>query len=327
MFRLNQVSWFKMDTTTNYSFAAVWGKCSFYKYELGVIKRIPSNAYYVNYMIVLACNIFLAVSTVFLNSVTILACMRSALLNSKKSYFLIMLLSVNDLLVGLFGNGSFVLVYVAIILEYRKCEVYILITLTYFFTGMSIMTLFGLNIERYLSILHPFYHRTKVTKSKLLKMIAGFWLLVIALGLSRFVFAKIMNKMTSTLLVFVAFLTLYIYVAIYITVRRQPQVMIARRTNEQATEAREQEQRRNLTKWMQNIKMAKSCAIVVCLTFICNLPYAVVVSFPKANFNSLLGLWCFITILSVSSLNSLVLFWNNPVLRQEAKKLFKNLNQ
>jgi hypothetical protein len=31
--------------------------------------------------------------------------------------------------------------------------------------------------------------------------------------------------------------------------------------------------------------------------------------------------------LSVSSLNSLVFFWKNPILRKEAKKLFRNINE
>ena len=67
--------------------------------------------HYVNYIVGLIFNIFLTVSTIFLNSVTILAHMRSALLKSKKSYFFIMLLSVNDQLVGLFRNETFVVVF------------------------------------------------------------------------------------------------------------------------------------------------------------------------------------------------------------------------
>ena len=151
--------------------------------------------------------------------------MRSALLKSKQSYFLIMLLSVNDQLVGLFRNGTFVVVFVTIIIGYPKCELLYLCQLTYYFpTAMSTMTLFGLNIKRYLSIVHSFYHRTKVTTSKLLKMIVGFWLLIITIRLSRLVFGKIVSLMSSILFVSIAFSTIFIYVAIYIGVRRQPQI-------------------------------------------------------------------------------------------------------
>ena len=75
---------------------------------------------------------------------------------------------------------------------------------------MSVMTLFGLNIERYLSILHPIYHRTRVTKSKLLKMIVGFWLLMITVRSFYIVFGKIMKILLSAVLVFIAFSTLHL---------------------------------------------------------------------------------------------------------------------
>ena len=80
-----------------------------------MVAGFPSNVYYINYIVGVIFNIFLTISTIFPNSVTILAYRRSAFLRSKKAYFLIMLLSVNDLLVGLFGNGSFVLLLVTII--------------------------------------------------------------------------------------------------------------------------------------------------------------------------------------------------------------------
>ena len=183
-----------MANTTNYSFAGdtIWEICSFHNDEIPMIIRIPSDVYYINFLIGLIFNIFLTVSTIFLNSVTILAYAKSALLKSKKPYFLIMLLSVNDLLVGLFGNGSFVMLLVTLIIGYARCEINILFHYACFCSvAMSIMTLFGLNIERYLSILHPFYHRTKVTKPKLLKMIVGLWILIVAPTVNQFGFRKI----------------------------------------------------------------------------------------------------------------------------------------
>jgi hypothetical protein len=153
-----------------------WETCYFYTDKLRMTTGFPSNVYYINYVSVLIFNILLTVLTIFLNSVTILAYIRSTHLQTKKSYFLIMLLSVNDLLVGVFGNTSFILVLAMEIIGYPRCEISIAFQFVAFYTAaMSIMTLFGLNIERYLSILYPFYHRTKVTKSRLLKMVVGFW--------------------------------------------------------------------------------------------------------------------------------------------------------
>ena len=298
----------------------VWEICYFHTDEIRMVTGFPSNGYYINYIVGLIVNIFLTISTIFLNSVTILAYMKSASLKSKKSHFLIMLLSVNDLMVGLFGNGSFVLVLVTIISGYPKCKIYILFEFASFYPcAMSIMTLFGLNIERYLSVLQPIYHHTKVTKSKLLRMAVGFWLLITTVRSFYIVFGKVMNMLFSVVLVSIAFSTLYIYASIYFAIRRRVPDM---QTTE-ATEVRGSTGRTNQTYQIQNIKMTKCCVIVVGLTFLCNVPYAVTISLPTSDMLSLLGLWSITSVLSASSLNSLVFFWNNPVLRKEAKKLFK----
>jgi hypothetical protein len=95
-----------------------WETCYFYTDKLRMTTGFPSNVYYINYVSVLIFNILLTVLTIFLNSVTILAYIRSTHLQTKKSYFLIMLLSVNDLLVGVLGNTSFILVLAMEIIGY-----------------------------------------------------------------------------------------------------------------------------------------------------------------------------------------------------------------
>ena len=302
-----------------------WRICHFHTDEIRMITGFPSNVYYTK-EIALIFNILLTLLTIFLNSVTILAFMRSTQLKNKKSYFLIMLLSVNDLLVGLFGNSSHVLVLITIIIGYPRCKINIAFDFVAFNLGiMSIMTLFALNIERYLSILHPFYHRTKVTKSKLLKMVVAFWLLPLTLRSLRFIFGKIMKIIISGLIVCIVFSTVYIYASIYIAFRRRPRLAEPRETEGRVTVTREVEGRTNQTKGLQNIKMTKSCAIVVGLVFVCNLPFAVTYSLPTSNTLTLVVLWSITFTLSASSLNSLVFFWKNAILRKETKKLFQNL--
>ncbi len=302
-----------------------WTICHFHTDKIHMFTGFPSNVYYTK-EIALIFNIFLTILTIFLNWVTLLAFMRSTQLKNKKSYFLIMLLSVNDLLVGLFGNSSYVLVLITIIIGYPRCKINIAFDFVAFYLGiMSIMTLFALNIERYLSILHPFYHRTKVTRSRLLKMVVAFWLLPLTLRSLRFIFGKIVRIIISGLIVCVVFSTVYIYASIYITIRRRPQLTEPRETEDRVTVTRVVEGRMNQTKALQNIKMTKSCAIVVGLVFVCNLPFAVTYSLPTSNTLTLVALWSITISLSASSLNSLVFFWKNAILRKETKKLFQNL--
>jgi hypothetical protein len=71
--------------------------------------------------------------------------------------------------------------------------------------------------------------------------------------------------------------------------------------------------------------MAKSCAIVVACTVICFLPFAVMRSLERSIFVTMfMEVWSKTLTLIASSLNSIVFFWRNPILRNEAKAVLKN---
>ena len=315
----------RMADNTNNSFQGKQfsERCYLYAYEINMVAGFPSKVYYVNYVVLLILNILLTVMTIFLNSVTILAYKKSTQLQSKTSYFLIMLLSVSDLLVGLFGNTSYILVLITTIIGYPRCQIYIVFELiTYYTCAESFSTLFCLNVERYLSILHPFYHRTKVTKSKLLKIIIALWFSAITLRLSYLVFGAAVDHITSSIIVATTFSTLYIYAAILIKVLRRQRIQESRKIEIQNAAARIGEERTGQTTAQQNTKMAKSCGIVVAMTYICYIPFAVTRSLPNNYIINFLSLWSATLALSLSSFNSLIFFWNNPVFKREAKKLF-----
>ena len=139
--------------------------------------NIPSQTYYITYVVGLICNTLLIISGIILNSATILAYWKSAQLRNKTSYFLIMLLSVLDLTVAGVGNSIFVLSLLFTLSGNPNCTITVLHeTLTLFTGAMSLATLYALNIERYLCIFHPFFHRTKITKLRLVGLAAVFWL-------------------------------------------------------------------------------------------------------------------------------------------------------
>ena len=117
----------------------VWGVCHFYEDEIRMVVGFPSMAYYINYIIGLILNILLTISTIFLNSLTILAYMISPQLTSKKAYFLILLLSVNDLLVGLFGNTSYVLTLFTVVVEHPSCKIRILYNFAVFCSASMLL--------------------------------------------------------------------------------------------------------------------------------------------------------------------------------------------
>ena len=306
----------------------IFEPCYLFSNEIQMVTGFPSITYHISYVITLIFNIALTMLTISLNSVTILAYHKSVQLKRKKPYFLLTLLSVCDLMTGLFANTSHVLVLITMIIDYPRCWIYFVSEYTIFQAcSMSLTTVFALNVERYLCILHPFYHHTKVTKSKLLKTLIAVWLFIIPLYSGYLAFGEVMNFVISALILFIACSTLYIYIAIWTTGRKRQLGEEAPETRRRNTATRVSEEQTSQTNDLKNRKMAKSCSIVVAMTYFCFLPNAVTRALTDSYFVNLLSIWSVSLVLSSSSLNSLIFFWNNPILRKEAKKLFQNLVQ
>ena len=80
-----------------------------------------------------------------------MACLRSKKLRPKKSYFLISLLSLNDLTIGLLGNAGVVVLIVKALLKTKvnECTTFISIQLAAScLIAVSLTMLFLLHLER-----------------------------------------------------------------------------------------------------------------------------------------------------------------------------------
>jgi hypothetical protein len=225
-----------------------------------------------------------------------------------------MLLSLFDLITATVGNLAFVLTLAFTLHGNPSCTITLSHkVLTFFTAALSFATLFALNIERYLSIVHPFFHRTKMTKPRLLGLAAVFWLNICAGTLSYPILGGFVGqRMTSSTLFLIIVVTMYMYISIWRAVRRSASNLSRANGNE--------------AKKMQNLKITKSCAIVVASTVMCFLPFGIVQTLKLSVFIIFfMDLWA-ITLTQLStSLNSLVFFWRNPILRIEAKAVLKNL--
>ena len=84
---------------------------------------------------------------------------------------------------------------------------------------------------------------------------------------------------------------------------------------------RDRKKRRELA---HNLKLAKSCGMVVACTLMCYAPLGVMVSLLKDSQITiglmLLNTWSSTLFLFASSLNTLLFFWRNGALRKEAVK-------
>ena len=129
--------------------------------------------YFVNLTFVFVVNILFFFSGICFNSLVIVSFWRSVQLRKKLCYFMIMILSCCDLLVVLTINSSTALM--AMLLVTEKINVYpawlvILHELTHLSIGLSLPALLVMNFNGYLATHYPNFHRTSVTKGKLLTL-------------------------------------------------------------------------------------------------------------------------------------------------------------
>ena len=283
----------------------------------------------VNHVIFCFINAILSVSTIGLNSITAMACWRSTQLRKKLAHFMIMVLSLNDLAVGLVCSPFYVAILAReISLQKSSCflnglQSFVLLLIL----GCSFKTLFVMNFERYLAIVHPIFHRTKVTKCRLVKCLIALWLvagLLVSLMLYRPVVLK--RFLIVEVLLFIAALV-FIYVKIYFVSRRSSENFSRTKRTACASSQGQDISQSEREAHLRNLRLVKSCFIVVICFCICFLPTSLVngISFPNEVITYMSRIWAETLLLLNSSLNSLIFFWRNKLLRKEAGRILKQV--
>ena len=285
--------------------------CVFYDTEFKRMTRFPSKIYFVNVIVSCVANILLALSTISLNAITLMACWKSKKLREKKSYFLIALLSLNDLTFGLLGSPGVIALMIKTLLKTEECTSYFVVKLiASCLLAMSFATLFLLNFERYLCIAHPFFHRNKITKLRLFGTALVLWTVAILAVLLRLYMDTATRYLTTVALIFLIVLSGCMYVYIFHASRKTVNV--------------NRLQTRTTTN-MQDYKLAKSCAVVVCCSIVCFIPVSVTSILKLRNREDEVvfaaAFWSYTLLFAGSSANSVIFFWRNRDLRHEAKKI------
>lgn len=285
------------------------------KLEFSQIVSFPSREFYVNHVILCVVNFLLTLSTTFLNFITVFAYWRSSQLQRKISYFLVMLLSLSDLGVGLICNSTFTVILTSHVLGYANCllTTFWLVAI-WSLPNVSMTTLFVLNLERYLGIIHPIFHVSKVTKRGLLTTTVTLWFLIVVEICTLFFDEKVLRLLLCLKICFFLTILISVYVKIFVTGREAA-----------ASETSNSECERSRQKvFVKKTKLAKSCLIVVVCNILCFLPSAVTsFAWQRAFFGIVLFSWSITFVLMASTLNSVIFFWRNKILRSEAKKILR----
>ena len=214
----------------------------------------------------------LTIATIFLHSITIATYTKSRILKRKLAYFSVMVLSINDLMVGLTSN---VLFAATLLKEYNsemiKCILHdIQIVLLLFPSGCSFKTMVIMSWERYAAICHPLYHRKIVTQKHLRKCMIFLWLLALLATVLSWYFSAFFTYVVVPELMASNFFLVFFYVKIYLA---NSKTSNKTRHGECEQTAQRNEQRARV---MVDVKLAKSCFLAVMTFVLCYLPSSII---------------------------------------------------
>ena len=282
---------------------------------------------FINVLLLCLLNMSFMVAGILFNSLVIISLWRSPQLRKKLCYFMILVLSCFDLAVVIVIHP--VLISLTILWSMQtihdgfKAAWVFLIT---FLGGFSMFALLTLNVERSLSVMFPIFHRTSVTKKRLVLFLAFFMITLAVLSPLFYFYGKTIGN-----IIIAAFVLLLLFVFIclnYKIFKIARSKHIDQRLAPIAFNGRE--------KWKAklNIKIISSCSLAVACFFVCSLPQII---YSARRFSSettawndtqivLFGIWSSTFLAMNSTFNSLIFFWRNSILRREGIKLAKCFN-
>ena len=207
--------------------------------------------------------------------------------------------------------------------------------------GMSYLTFFVMNIERYLSIVHPFFHYAYVTRRRCLLFSSLLWFVCIVLGIAP-IFNLDIQAVVTFLAVIVLIGTFFIYISIYYvarkrrkfgqsTTRQEVYVTDAQRPKPELKErGRPAELSNKAVSFLHDLMLAKMYFVVVACNFLLNLPNAIVLAVYTERIKTVddvvqMKIWTVTLVAMNSTANCIIFFWGNKKLRSEGWKICKKL--
>jgi hypothetical protein len=269
-----------------------------------------------NRTLLIAFNIILLLSTTFLNALSVVTIRSSPQLNNKLCYFVILLQSAVDFVVGVASIPLFIVYLATPLLGIQSCiATVVLIESVILAPAVSSFTLAAITAERYIGVLHPYAYRNRLTERQILTYASASSLYsLVSIVLSTFVPGVLIYSVCVVFPALFVF-TAYAYTRIYLVVRRLDNSQI-----KPAEIARQNNGKRR--RLLREIKHAKSCFIVVVCFAVCLMPTALgpflvnhlATSVSYASY----GTWTITLHFLNSNFTSMIFFWSKKMLRKEA---------
>ena len=279
------------------------------------------SIYFINLIFIFAVNVFFFFSGICLNSLVILSFWRSVQLRKKLCYFMIMVLSCCDLLAVLTNSPLIAFISMSWLtgeLDVNGRWPHISLSWTNTFLGFSLFALLVMNFDRYLATSYPIFHRTSVTKGRLLTLLAKLIIVEITLrvmSVNDFVISYQVHLLIISILLIPAML--FINYKLFLVVRKSSK-------NERISPD---------MKKTFSLKNISSCLLVVACLVVISIPgflyIGLRINSPETTHTldnaNIAGIWA-ITISSMNcTFNCLIFYWKNKVLRTEGLKVLKSM--
>ena len=273
---------------------------------------------YIQLIVLCVINIFFAFSGIVSNTLVIVSFWKSSQLRKKLCNFMIMVLSCFDLVAVVTSHLGILLYLISWLREELNLlsKMKTLLNISGAFLLFSFLALFVMSIERYLGAYYPIYHRTSVTRRRLLTLLA------ILLMPTAFMYIISRNGLVIPVVAFVLiFMTLFLPPFTFVNFKL---FIIARKVHRG---------KRAISpagaKTTMNFKSISTGLWMVACLMLLYIPFSFVIAVTLAekslNTVRLSHMWELTCITMNSTLNSLIFFWKNKVLRTEGIKILKIL--
>ena len=285
--------------------------------------RFKMDSHFINLIFIFALNIIFFFSGVCLNSVVIISFWRSVQLRKKLSNFMIMVLSCCDLLAVLTNmplTALIAMLWLTGELNVNAVWPHLVSRVTIIFQAFSLLALLVMNFDRYLATSYPLYHRTSVTKGRLLTFLGILMMIEVCSALM-----SLNDDVTSFPVHLIIFFSLVSPPMIFLNYKLLLVIRKNRRGNRLSPEVRK----------TFSIKNISSCLLAAACYVTLSVPVFVYVGLMMTSTDAtitldsnadLIGKWA-LTIISLNStFNCLIFYWKNKTLHTEGLKVMKSIN-
>ena len=308
-------------------------ECSILGYPHFIIEKFPSSKYELNQLIACVAMCILTIPVILLNGITVLTIFKSQRLKAKVCHFPVLLQSMADLSVGLLTLPLFSYLFLSEVYGSLDCVIsFIFNTIAFIPWGLSLAGLCALTCERYMGIIHPIPHLNYVTKKLFLIYAACVLLVTFVIVPLAVVSATFYYIFCGVYAIIPMLLHTYCYSRILFSTRKKLRMRgHSVSSDDLGTGATKKSpnragQRRNS---LMEIKLAKSCALVVVTFYVFCIPgeFLNIFYLEKDFILYRVVITWYVTALGVNTiLNSIIFFWTRPLLRNEAFKVLKGLS-